>query len=55
MDEKVGTCPAAAVPGLPLVDAPIVRTFLAVEGGLIVPEPEAPSFPAAKRTRKSPY
>ena len=55
IDEKVGTCPAAAVPGRPLVDAPIVRIFFAVEGGLIVPDPEPPSFPAAKRTRKSPY
>ena len=39
MLENEATEPAAAVPGLPVVDAPTVRTFFAVAGGAIDDEP----------------
>ena len=43
LEEKVGTEPSSILPYDPVVDAPTVRTFLAVPGGVIPPPPKSPA------------
>ena len=43
IDEEMATLPTGTLPYDPVVDAPTVRTFLAVPGGVIPPEPKSPA------------
>ena len=52
LDENPGTMPSAVLPYAPVVEAPTVRTFLAVPGGVTLLAPFEPKSPAGKRTKK---
>ena len=51
LDEKPGTEPSGVLPCAPVVEAPTVRTFFAVPGGVTL-FPLEPRSPAENRTRK---
>ena len=52
LDENPVTVPSAVLPYAPVVEAPTVRTFLAVPGGVTLLAPLEPRSPAEKSTRK---
>ena len=50
-EEKEGTLPSGSDPIEPVVEAPMVRTFLAEPGGVTVFAPSSPRSPEEKRTK----
>ena len=43
LEEELATLPSGVLPYAPVVDAPTVRTFFAVPGGVIPPDAKSPA------------